>query len=40
MIDWIMNNAVWILLGLVILWLLLKLWGKKEDPPGEGGVAA
>lgn len=41
MIGWILDNAVWIILGLVVLWLVLKLWGKNNDPdPNNGGTAA
>ena len=39
--TWILDNAVWILLGLFILWLLLTFVGKNKDDDGTaGGVPA
>ena len=37
--TWILDNALWILIGLLILWLLLKMFEKNDDS-GDGGVAA
>jgi hypothetical protein len=38
--TWILDNAVWILLGLFILWLLLTFFKQKDDDGADGGVAA
>ena len=39
--TWILDNALWILLGLLILWLLLKMFGKKDGSDGaDGGTPA
>lgn len=38
--TWILENAVWILLGLFLLWLLFTFFSKKDDDGTDGGVAA
>jgi hypothetical protein len=37
---WILDNALWIFIGLLLIWLLVSLLGKGPDDEGSGGVAA
>ena len=36
---WILDNALWILIGLLLIWLILSFVGKDKDDDNDGGVA-